>query len=132
MSKFTSFVAVDKDSYQPVSGPLQKHFVPSRYPDVAYCSMPMAMNTMGLARYDLGATGGGGAKKKGGFGFGFGVKSEKKSLKKKAKSKGFFPLLFGGAAPPPPPPASSMHFCPPGPDSMSQKTKDSLRSLVGC
>ena len=127
VSKFTSFVAVDKDSNQPVSGPLQKHFVPSRYPDVAYCSMPMAMNTMGLARYDLSAAGGGGAKKKGGFGFG--VKSEKKSLKKKAKSKGFFPLLFGGAAPPPPPPASSMHFCPPGPDSMSQKTKDSPGAL---
>ena len=29
VSEFTSFVAVDKDSNQPVSGPLRKHFVPS-------------------------------------------------------------------------------------------------------
>ncbi|KAL9954847.1 hypothetical protein ACROYT_G042429 [Oculina patagonica] len=28
VSKFTSFVAVDQDSHQPVSGPLQKHVVP--------------------------------------------------------------------------------------------------------
>ena len=29
VSKFTSFVAVDKESHQPVSGPLQRQFVPS-------------------------------------------------------------------------------------------------------
>ena len=135
VSKFTSFVAVDKDSNQPVSGPLQKHLVPSCYDAVA-CSMPMAMQTISLASYDLCEAGGVGAKKKGGFGFGFGfgVKSEEKSLKKKSKSKGFFSSLFGSAAPPPPPPAarksaSPMPFCPPGPDSMSQKTKDSPGAL---
>ena len=131
VSKFTSFVAVDKDSNQPVSGPLQKHLVPSRYDAVA-CSMPMPTQTISFTSYDLCEAGAVGAKKTGGVGFGFGVKSEKKSLKKKSKSKGFFPLLFGSAAPPPPPPAarkSAMPFCPPGPDSMSQKTKDSPGAL---
>ena len=126
VSKFTSFVAVDRDSNQPVSGPLRKYFVPS-YQNVA-CSMPMAMQTMCLKTYSLCDAGGGGAKKKGGFGFG--GKTEEKSRKKKVKSKGFFPSLFGGAAPPPPQAAlnalSADSFCP---DSMSQKTKDSPGAL---
>ena len=43
VSKFTSFVAVDKDSNQPVSGPLQKHFVPSYWS--AHFSGPMAIRS---------------------------------------------------------------------------------------
>ena len=42
VSKFTSFVAVDKDSNQPVSGPLRKYFV-SLSPTCADFSMPMVM-----------------------------------------------------------------------------------------
>ena len=38
VSKFTSFVAVDKDSNQPVSGALQKPFVPS-YHKVSYAPL---------------------------------------------------------------------------------------------
>ena len=41
VSRFTSFVAVDKDSNQPVSGPLRKHFVP--YYQSADFSRPMVM-----------------------------------------------------------------------------------------
>ena len=40
VSKLTSFVAVDKDSNQPVTGPLRKHFVP--FPRAFACRMPMA------------------------------------------------------------------------------------------
>ena len=42
VSKFTSFVAVDKDSKQPVSRPLRKYFV-SLSPTCANFSMPMVM-----------------------------------------------------------------------------------------
>ena len=86
VSKFTSFVAVDKDSNQPVSGTLRKHFVPS-YQNVA-CSMPMAVQTMCLKTYSLCDAGGGGAKKKGGFGFG--GKTEEKSRKKMLSLKDSF------------------------------------------
>ena len=63
VSKLTSFVAVDKDSNQPVTGPLRKHFVPS-YQDLAF--------SMAMPRRRVVA----GAMMKGG---GFGVKSAKTS-----------------------------------------------------
>ena len=116
VSKFTSFVAVDKDSNQPVSGPLRKQFVPSyKHAD---CSMAM----MGLARYDVCGAAGGRAKKKSGFGF--------KGFKKLSHTSHSPPSVFGSAAPPPPPPApNSLKSCVPVPDSMSQKTKDSPGAL---
>ena len=81
VSKFTSFVSVDKDSNQPVSGPLRKHFGPF------YLSA------------DFGAR----ARKKG-LGLGFSSSnSRRKSSAPKKKSKGFFSSLFGSAAPPPSP-----------------------------
>ena len=95
VSKFTSFVAVDKDSNQPVSGPLRKHFVPS------YQSRPVSMTK--AVRYksaSLGASCAVSARRKGGFGFSSSRVSPKSSSKKK-KSKGLFSSLFGSAAPPP-------------------------------
>ena len=117
VSKFTSFVAVDKDSNQPVSGPLQKHFVPS-YQNV---------KSMCFASYDLCGADGRRAKKKGGFGFGF--KSAQKSIdsRRKAKSKGFFPLLFGGAAPAP---TQGALKCALAPNRLSRKTKGSPGALT--
>ena len=76
VSKLTSFVAVDKGSNQPVSGPLRKHFVPF-YQNVA-CSMPMDRARV---------------MKKSGFGFSF-SKSRTKSSARKTKSKGLFSSLF--------------------------------------
>ena len=135
VSKFTSFVAVDKDSNQPVSGPLRKHFVPS-YQNGA-CSIPMAMQTMCLKTYSLCEARGGGAKKKGGFGFGGkSSKTEEKSRNKKFKSKGFFLSLFGGAAPPPPPAENIKNICaalpPPSdlPQAQRQKNNPPVVALV--
>ena len=65
VSKLTSFVAVDKESNQPVTGPLRKRFVPS-YQYLAF--------SMAIPRRDV-VAGGSGAKMKGG---GFGVKTAKK------------------------------------------------------
>ena len=96
VSKFTSFVAVDKDSNQPVSGPLRKHFVP--YYLSAHFSRPKGAWLSALAR------------KKGGFGFSS-SNSRPKSLATKKKSKGFFSSLFGSAAPPPVPVVDDQRFC---------------------
>ena len=100
VSKFTSFVAVDKDSNQPVSGPLRKHFVP--YYLSADFSRPKGAFLSALAR------------KKGGFGFSS-SNSRPKFLATKKKSKGFFSSLFGSAAPPPVPEMEDecLFACPP-------------------
>ena len=147
VSKFTSFVAVDKDSNQPVSGPLRKQFVPS-YQSANGSALPLACSpadfatlsqniacTMAMQEQmlccisnDVCGAAGGGAMKKSGFGF----KGTKKSWNSppKTKSKGFFSSLFGSAARPPPlPAATSRKSCVPVPDSMSQKTKDSPGAL---
>ena len=43
-SKFTSFVAVDKENHQPVSGPLRKRIIPVFGSDVGWCgAMPLGM-----------------------------------------------------------------------------------------
>ena len=86
VSKFTSFVAVDKDSNQPVSGPLRKHFVP--YYLSAVFSRPKGARLSARARI------------KDRFAFSS-LNSRPKSLATKKKSKGFFSSLFGSAAPPP-------------------------------
>ena len=62
VSTLTSFVAVDKDSNQPVTGPLRKHFVPS--PPAFACRMPMAY-CMAIPRRGA-VAGGGDAEIKGG------------------------------------------------------------------
>ena len=122
VSKFTSFVAVDKDSNQPVSGPLQKHFVPSYQSGYAgnflnmksyYCT-PLSAS---VASCDYeGMT--------------------KFSVKKK-KSKALFSSLFGSAAPPPAPAAVVKHSLDPAPrtksksksKSMPQETKEASAGL---
>ena len=88
VSKFTSFVAVDKDSNQPVSGPLRKHFVPY------YLSADFSRRK--------GARLSARARKKVGFGFSSSDYRLQSSAPKK-KSKGFFSSLFGSSAPPPAP-----------------------------
>ena len=89
VSKFTSFVSVDKDSNQPVSGPLRKHFGPF------YLSADFSR--------PQGACLGACARKKGPrFGFSSSNSMLNSSAQKK-KSKGFFSSLFGSAAPPPAP-----------------------------
>ena len=80
VSKFTSFVAVDKDNREPVTGPLSTHVVPSyKTPCMGAiklaCAQPPARRKQGMA-----------AKKR--------VKSGSAS-KPKAKSKGFLSSLFG-------------------------------------
>ena len=44
-SKFTSFVAVDKENHQPVSGPLRKRIIPVFGSDVGWCgAMPLGIS----------------------------------------------------------------------------------------
>ena len=128
VSEFTSFVAVDKESNQPVSGPLRKHFVPS-YQSTAF-NMPV-----GACLGALGASVKACARKNGG----------PKSVATKKKSKGFFSSLFGSAAPPSAPvvekclAAKSFHgfsggfensFCPRlDLGTMSQETKGAPAAL---
>ncbi|XP_078351020.1 von Willebrand factor A domain-containing protein 5A-like isoform X2 [Oculina patagonica] len=95
VSKFTSFVAVDQDSNQPVSGPLSKHLIPS----FEHAAIGMQLN-LKCASFDMDRAPR--MKKKGGSGFSS-AKPFAKSSSKKAKSKGFFSSLFGSSAPPPPP-----------------------------
>ena len=97
VSKFTSFVAVDKDSNQPVSGPLRKHFVPF-YQSAAFNS-PMAYGAMPVDACLGASLKTSGARKKGGFGFSSSNSRPKSSATKK-NPKGFFSSLFGSAAPP--------------------------------
>ena len=112
VSKFTSFVAVDKDSNQPVSGPLRKHVVPS------FQFAAMGGSFFGSSFHEIpdSITGGSmiaqpwaAAAMTKGLGSSFG------SPKYKSAPKGFafacpqtnVAPLFGGPAPPPPPPAAS-------------------------
>ncbi|KAJ7365508.1 von Willebrand factor A domain-containing protein 5A [Desmophyllum pertusum] len=112
VSKFTSFVAVDKDSNQPVSGPLRKHVVPSygyMSAQAQALGMHMLMSEMKCCCIDADDSLEACKKKKGGFA----LKSRKKaapSSAPKAKSKGFFslPSLFGGSTKAPPPAAASV------------------------
>ena len=106
VSKFTSFVAVDQDSNQPVSGPLSKQFVPlstsgyqSFCPQVASCARRRA-------------------KKKACFGFGSSKPKMKSSSTKKVKSKGLFSSLFGSSAPPPPTAGETVYGNSPPPAAM--------------
>ena len=48
VSKFTSFVAVDEESHQIVSGPLRKQFVPSFAPPPAGFLKPQCLNDSGI------------------------------------------------------------------------------------
>jgi len=107
ISKFTSFVAVDKDSNQPVSGPLQKHFVPS------YQS-GYAGNLVKMMSYDCAPLSASVAK---GMGF------------SSSKSRPKFSSLFGSAAPA----AVVKHSLDPPPrtksKSMPQETKKASAGL---
>ena len=118
ISKFTSFVAVDKDSNQPVSGPLQKHFVPS------YQS-GYAGNLVKMMSYDCAPLSASVAK---GMGFSS-SKSRPKSAVRKKQSKGLFSSLFGSAAPA----AVVKHSLDPPPrtksKSMPQETKEASAGL---
>ena len=95
VSKFTSFVAVDKENHQPVSGPLRKHVVPSfGNQDIGFmclsaCDMgDVDMVSSSACRYKS---------KKGGMILGFG--SRKKSKPAPPKKKGMsFKLPFLGSA----------------------------------
>ena len=105
VSKFTSFVAVDKDNHQPVLGPLQRQVVPSfADQDIEYiCNM----KSCGLADASVGNAWLGSYtshRKKGGFGFMSRAKSASVPKKKSKKSAGLFsfPSLFGSAARPAP------------------------------
>ena len=86
VSKFTSFVAVDKDNHQPVSGPLRRQVVPS-LEALEAASFNLCAQSAAFACATSSIGGGG---------------------KKKTKSAGFFSLpslgkaLFGSAPPPPP------------------------------
>ena len=100
VSNFTSFVAVDQDSNQPVSGPLGKQFVPlstSGYQSLSlqgarfYCEQSASFDLSCAPRR---------AKKKGGFGFGSSKAKKKSSSTQKAKSKGLFSSLFSSSTPP--------------------------------
>ena len=112
VSKFTSFVAVDKDSNQPVSGPLQKHFVPSY--QSGYAGNFLLSASVVYCDYE-GMT---------------------KSSVKKKKSKGLF-SSFGSAAPPPAPAPVVKHSLDPAPrtksksksKSMPQETKEASAGL---
>ena len=86
VSKFTSFVAVDKDSNQPVSGPLRKHFGPF-YLSADLCR-PQRAPLSARARRKVVCSS---------------SISVQNCLAPEKKSKGFFCSLFGSAAPPPAP-----------------------------
>ena len=90
VSKFTSFVAVDKDSNQPVSGPLRKQFVP--FYQCTALDMPRDACLGASVKTSCVKP------KKSGFGFSI-SNSRPKSVATKKKSKGFFSSLFGRAAP---------------------------------
>ena len=100
VSKFTSFVAVDQDSNQPVSGPLGKQFVPLSTSGYQSLSLQGArFHCEQSASFDLFCTPRR-AKKKGGFGFGSSKAKKKSSSTQKAKSKGLFSSLFSSSTPP--------------------------------
>ena len=94
VSKFTSFVAVDKENHQPVSGPLNKHVVPS-FGDQdmgLMCLSSCDMSDVHVASNSYMA-----CRKKGGMKVGFGFMKKRKSAPTKKKASKFkFP--FGGAA----------------------------------
>ena len=97
VSKLTSFVAVDKDSNQPVTGPLRKHFVPS-YEDLA-CSMPKRRKRV--------------------------AKKHLRNKRRSTGVSLFFGDEAPAPLPSALKSESVKSFCPSAPDSMSQKTKDS-------
>ena len=104
VSKFTSFVAVDKDNHQPVSGPLQRQVVPSfADQDMGYMCNLKSYGLVG-ASLDSACLGSSAYQKKGGFGFMSRPKSASVLKKKSKKSAGLFsfPSLFGSAARPAP------------------------------
>ena len=97
VSKFTSFVAVDKENHQPVSGPLSKHVVPS-FGDqdigllLASCDMS-AVHVPASNQYIA-------CRKKGGMNLGFGFMKKRKSAPAKKKASKFkFPFGGGASAP---------------------------------
>ena len=96
VSKFTSFVAVDKDNHQPVSGPLQTQVVPSFADlDLDYiCNL----KSCGLADVSVGSAylSSASPRKKGGLGFIRRSKSASVPKRKSRKSTGLF-SLFGSA-----------------------------------
>ena len=97
VSKFTSFVAVDKDNHKPVSGPLQRQVVPLFGHRVGALDLDLASNGSVDMCLLLAPT------KSASFGFRRNKSAfvaKKKSVK---KSKGFpFLSFFGGAASSPP------------------------------
>ena len=107
VSKFTSFVAVDQDSNQPVSGPLGKQFVPlstSGYQSVALYQV-LSLQGARLDSICANVQSCGVPLKKAGLSFGSSSPKLKSSSSQKGKSKGFFSSLFGSSAPPSRPPA---------------------------
>ena len=139
VSKFTSFVAVDKDSNQPVSGSLQKHFV-SSYQIADLLVMPNWMSFLSSPQ-PLGASYASFdddqssdpvvacaflAREKCSLGFSS-LKSMPKSSATKKKSKGLFSWLCGSLARPSAPAAEEgVLACIYAPrlDGMSRQTKE--------
>ena len=91
VSKFTSFVAVDKENHQPVSGPLSKH-VPSFEEEIVLVASCDVSDVHVPASNQYIA-----CHKKGGMNLGFGFMKKTKSAPAKKKASKFkFP--FGGGA----------------------------------
>ena len=116
VSKFTSFVAVDEESHQIVSGPLRKQFVPSFASQVMGFSQ-QCFKTLGVVHSacdsqlfgqpQLQAMGGSGLSYKGSSTL-LGAKCLKSSAGG-ARFKSQSSTIFGGAPPPPPPLAAAAY-----------------------
>ena len=128
VSKFTSFVAIDKDSRQPVSGPLKKPMFCYEAQDALLYATDSGSDdddddSVGfnfyddadeeMARYEncgsdtvLASMHLKGALPARNKAKGASPQENTKSSSKKTKPKGFFSSLFGSSAPPPPPPAA--------------------------
>ena len=116
VSKFTSFVAVDEESHQIVSGPLRKQFVPSFASQVMGFSQ-QCFKTLGVVHSacdsqlfgqpQLQAMGGSGLSYKGSSIL-LGAKCLKSSAGE-ARFKSQSSTFFGGAPPPPPPLAAAAY-----------------------
>ena len=114
VSKFTSFVAVDEESHQIVSGPLRKQFVPSFASQVMGFSQ-QCFKTLGVVHSACDSQLFGQPKGMGGSGLSYEGSSTllgAKCLKSSAggaRFKSQSSTFFGGAPPPPPPLAAAIY-----------------------
>ena len=94
VSKFTSFVAVDKENHQPVSGPLRKHVVPSfGNQDIGQFNCLSACDMSAVQTFSINAP-----RKKGLMNLGSGFMKKKKSAPPKKKAMSLNLSSIGSAA----------------------------------